>query len=217
MSIKKKRRFWPVTIIVLIVLLILGIFWIKTNLYASPFDPTQLTPSEQLNLDNKLSKLKSPGQNSEKAMDKILYTEKRLDPEPYFEDDSRREIKLSEKELNSLITDPEIAKRVAVDLSDDLLSVKMIIPMDERFPILGGKKIKLSFGTTLAYMDNNLVVAMRGISIGGVPLPSAWWGGIKNQNLVEYFGNEGSFWNTLAAGISDITIRENELYVKLKE
>ncbi len=207
----------PIILIVVLIIIVGSVFWVKQNLYAKPFDQVVLTPPEQVVLDKKLEKLNESSLNSPTVVENISFVNERPDPEPYSEKNLKREIKLSEKELNSLIKDPQLAKTIAVDLSDDLLSVKMLIPMDEEFPILGGKTIKLHFGTILAYRDDNLVVAMKGISLGGVPLPSAWWGGIKNQNLVEYFGGEKGFWNTLASGISDVKITEGEMYVKLKE
>lgn len=220
-SIKTKKsesgKVLPIVLAVVLIMILGAVFWVKQNLYAKPFDQVVLTPPEQIVLDKKLEKLRESSSKTKLDIENINFVNKRPDPEPYSEKNAKREIKLSEKELNSLIKDPQLSKTVALDLSEDLFSVKMLIPMDEEFPILGGKTIKLHFGTILAYRDNNLVVAMKGISLGGVPLPSAWWGGIKNQNLVEYFGGEEGFWNTLAAGISDVKITEGEMYVKLKE
>jgi hypothetical protein len=52
--------------------------------------------------------------------------EARLVPEPYSEENASREIRITEKELNALIAkDEEAARRVAVDLSDDLVSIKV--------------------------------------------------------------------------------------------
>jgi hypothetical protein len=67
--------------------------------------------------------------------------------------------------------------------------------VDENFPILGGKTLRLFFGVTLCDKADRPIVAIRGVSLGGVPLPSAWWGDIKNKNLVEEFGSEGGFWD----------------------
>lgn len=217
MNSAKKRTYLPVILTLVIVFLLAAVFWVKQNLYAKPFDPTVLTPAEKQILDNKLAKIKKPVQNQNGGAEKIVYTVKRLDPKPYTEADSKREITITEKELNSLITDPVLAKRVAVDLSDDLLSVNMIVPLNEEFPMLGGKRLKFSFGTTLAYRDNSLIVAMRGVSLGGVPLPAAWWGDIKNRNLVTYFDGSNGFWQKLSAGVSDIKIIESQMFIKLKE
>ena len=89
--------------------------------------------------------------------------------------------------------------------------------MDEDFPILGGKTLRLKAGVTLIYESKRPVVVMRGISLGGVPLPKAWWGDIKNKNLVEEFGSEGGFWDQFSRGVENIKIHEGQLWVKLKE
>ena len=141
-----------------------------------------------------------------------------LEPEAYSEDESKREIQLSEKELNALIAkDPETAQYVAVDLADNLVSVKLLVPMDQDFPVLGGKTLKLNLGVILKYIENKPVVAIHGMSLGGVPLPQSWWGDIKNVNLVEKFGAKGGFWDQFAKGVENISIEDGQFRVKLKE
>jgi hypothetical protein len=125
---------------------------------------------------------------------------------------------LTEREVNGLLArDPEMAKRMAVDLADDLVSVKLVVPVNKEMPLVGGKMLKLNFGLALSYADGKPVVAMRGISVGGIPLPSAWWGDIKNTNLVEEFGGSGGFWDQFAKGVEDLKIKNGELHVRLKE
>ena len=53
-----------------------------------------------------------------------------LEPEAYSEEGAKGEISLTEKELNALIANnPEVAQRVAIDLSENLISVKLVVPM----------------------------------------------------------------------------------------
>ena len=210
-----------ILLVIMLVLIAAGGFWVWQNFYARPFTPVELTNPEKKKLKFKLFALeqsaKKSGNQQKNTGETIVYGEGKLKPEQYSEKNASREIFLTERELNSFIKDPGVAKNVAVDLSDDQLSVKVLLPLDDEFPILGGKTIKLHMGTTLAYSNNNLLVVMNGISVGGVPVPSAWWGGIKNKNLVEYFGGNNGFWDTLSAGISDFRITDGKLYVKLKE
>ena len=51
----------------------------------------------------------------------------------------------------------------------------------------------------------------------GVPIPNAWLGGIKNIDLMQEFGGEPGFWQSLGEGVESIQVRDGELYVKLKE
>ena len=205
---------------VIIATIILTAWWMNKNIYAAPFTPTQLTASEQQVLDSKMAQL-TDQQHSAVESTGTGPAESAtgpLKPEPYREDESNREIQLSEKELNALIAkDPEAAQYVAVDLADDLVSVKLLVPMDPEFPLLGGKTLKLNFGVVLKYENNKPVVAIRGMSLGGVPLPQSWWGDIKNVNLVEQFGAEGGFWDQFAKGVKNISVHEGQFRVKLKE
>jgi len=184
-----------------------GGWWVKRTLYASAFTPIHLAPKEQKLLDSKISRISRTPPSPET-----------LSPEPYREDDAKREIRLTEREINSLVAkDEEAAKRVAIDLDDDLISMKVLLPMDEDFPVLGGKTIRLSVGVTLRYENGKPVVVIRGVSIGGVPLPGAWWGDIKNMDLVEEFGSEGGFWHQFSRRVENIVVREGHLLIKLKE
>ena len=122
------------------------------------------------------------------------------------------------KELNSIIaSDPEIARMVAIDLSDDLVSVKLVVPVDEEMPVLGGKTLRFNLGIILSFDDGHPVVALKGISIGGIPLPNAWLGYIKEKNLIEEFGSEKGFWQLFAAGVKDLKVENGALLLKLNE
>jgi hypothetical protein len=202
-----------------ILVVIATLFWVKHNFYATPFSPTQLSSREQQVLDSKLARLDKSAQKERPSEKKERRdTHRALEPERYSEEGASREIRLSERELNSLISrNPEIAERVAFDLSGDLVSTKIVLPMDDEIPLLGGKTLRLNMGVTLGYEGNQLVVALKGVSLGGIPLPNAWLGNLKNVNLVEEFGDKGGFWHLFAAGVQDISVREGHLRITLKE
>lgn len=196
-------------------------WWIKYNVYASPFSPTKLNEKEQRVLKVKLDRMglyiqkdrKSPRGKSAETI-----REARLVSEPYSEEAASHEIRITEKELNALIAkDEETARRVAIDLSDDMVSVKLLIPVDKDFPIFGGKTLRLNCGITLSYKAGKPVVAIRGVSVGGVPIPNAWLGNIKNTNLVREFGGQGGFWDIFSEGVEDIKISDGSFFIKLKE
>lgn len=194
-------------LIVLLLIAILGsLWWINRNVHAKEFTPVTLKPAEQVALDAKLQQLESSVKTSG------------IEPEIYTETDASRRVVLSEKELNALIArDPAAAKNVAIDLADDLMSVKIIAPMDPELPLIGGKTFKFNMGVTLAYTNQAPNVTIRGISLGGIPLPGAWWGDIKNKNLVETFGAQGSFWDSFARGVEHLEVKDGTLILLLKE
>ena len=200
---------------------LLTAWWVKSNLYASPFNPTTLTDKEQQVLDAKLDRLQrnmQSAQTSPVARNAATKGEGRLTPEPYTEEAARRELRLTEKELNALIAkDEATAQRVAIALSEDLVSVTLVVPVDEDFPVLGGKTLRLHCGVTLRYAAGKPVVALRGVSIGGVPIPNAWLGNIKDVDLVREFGDQGGFWDLFSRGVEDIRVLDGSLLVKLRE
>lgn len=110
-----------------------------------------------------------------------------------------------------------MAQRVAIDLSENLVSLKLIVPLEEEIPILGGKTLRLHLGVMLGYENEKPVVALKGVSLGGIPLPNAWLGNLKNRNLVKEFGTEGGFWKLFSDGVADLKVREGYIWIKLKE
>lgn len=220
----KKLRFsflqvMGIVALVMIVTALLTAWWVKHYIYASKFTPTVLTAKERKVLDTKLVKLEESAKK-----DLVVPKKKRhkqgapLEPEAYSEEDAKREISFTEKELNALIANnPEVAQRVAINLSDSLVSVKLVIPIDEEIPVLGGKTLRLNLGLILSYENEGPVVALKGVSIGGIPLPNAWLGNLKNRNLVKEFGDEGGFWKLFSDGVADLKVKKGHILIKLKE
>ena len=198
----------------------LSIWLIRTYIQPADFRPVSLSAREQAKLDVKLQQIGVdpravlPDAKREEKID----MEGRLAPEKYSENADKREIRMSERELNALIANnPELARRFAVDLSDNLASAKLLIPVDPGMPVLGGRILRVNAGIEMAYRDNRPVVKLRGVSIMGVPVPNAWLGNLKNVDLVEQFGTGPGFWNSFAAGVDLIEVVDGHLHIKLKE
>ncbi len=139
-------------------------------------------------------------------------------PERYTEAGAKREVSFSERELNGMIANnKDLAKKLAVDLDDDLVSARLLVPVDQDFPILGGKTLRVSAGVELAYREAKPIVVLKGVSIMGIPIPNAWLGGMKNIDLVSEFGDQQGFWKSFAAGVDDIRVESGHVKVKLKE
>lgn len=220
----KKFRFsglqvMGIVALVMIATAILTAWWVKHYIYASKFKPTVLTAKEQKVLESKLARLEESAKK-----DTALARKKRgdkgtpLKPEAYSEEGAKREISLTERELNALIANhPEVAQRVAIDLSNNLVSVKLVIPVEEEIPVLGGKTLRLNVGLILGYEKGVAVVALKGVSLGGIPIPNAWLGNLKNRNLVKEFGSGGGFWKLFSDGVADLKVKEGHIMIKLKE
>ena len=198
---------------------LVAVLVIKTYLFPNEFRPVTLSSGEEQALNEKLDRLdplrRSPALHKNRAPE---IQNGRLQPERYSEKGASREIVLTERELNSLLAkNTDLATRLAIDLSEDLASAKLLIPLDEDFPMFGGKTLKVTAGLELAYTDSRPIVALRGISVWGVPLPNAWLGNIKNVDLVREFGGEKGFWKAFSDGVDEIKVSEERLKIRLKE
>ena len=227
---KKRFGFLQVLGVIVIAVIItsgITILVFKTYFFPSEFKPVTLNPHEEQVLTAKLENLDSIGvavnlhrkdiPNKSSKSDRFDPNAP-LKPEPYSEKGIKREINFTEKELNALLAkNTDLAKKLAIDLSDDLISAKLLLPVDEDFPIFGGKILRVRTGVVFTYDNGKPVVILKGITIMGVPIPNAWLGGIKNMDLVEEFGADRGFWKTFSDGVEDIKIEEGLLKLKLKE
>jgi hypothetical protein len=206
-------RWSQVLLIVLIsIVLTAGIsYWaLKTFVFVDAFEPVALSAKEEQVLDAKLNAL---GYDS-----KDIGPDGFLKPEPYSEKGARREVSFNERELNGLLArNTDLAKKLAIDLSDDLISARVLLPMEEDFPMLGGQTLRVNAGLEVAYRNNKPVIRIKGVSIMGVPVPNAWLGGIKNIDLVNEYGADDGFWKSFSEGIDDIYVREGQIRIHLKE
>lgn len=197
-------------------------FWVfRTYINPSEFKPVALSSKEQSRLDLKLQQLgvnpRDLLPNAKREKDQFD-SSGRLKPEKYNEDPAMRDIRMSERELNAVVaSNPDLASRFAIDLSDNLASAKILIPVDPDMPVMGGKTLRVNAGLELAYRNDRPIVKLRGVSIMGVPIPNAWLGNLKNVDLVEQFGSGPGFWSSFSAGVSLIEIEDGQLHIKLKE
>jgi len=210
-------------IVAILATVLITFFVVRTYIFPSEFKPVTLSEKEERHLSEKLSELdvlESIGSDSiVDIKGNVVETEDgKLIPEKYSEQGASREIIFNERELNSLLaSNTDMAKRLAVDLSDELASAKLLIPLDPDFPIMGGKTLRLNAGVQLSFENSRPVVVLRGVSVMGVPIPNAWLGNLKNVDLVSEFGADEGFWKAFAAGVELIEVADGRLRIILKE
>lgn len=191
--------------------------------FPAPFTPVELNQREKQELAGKLDRIEQASGISLEDMfggvrEDELTPEGFLKPEPYSEEGASREIYLSERELNALLANnTDLAQKAAIDLSRDLISVKLLVPVDPDFPVLGGKTVRVCAGLELALRDGRPVIKLRGVSLMGIPLPNVWLGGIKNIDLIGEYGGEEGFWKGFADGVDSLEVKEGKVYIKLRE
>lgn len=186
-------------------------YWVLSQtLFLKAFTPVELKPKEEQVLN---TKLRAIGVEVEE-----FDAQGRLKPEAYSEVGAKREVYFSERELNAMLAkNTDLARKVAIDLSDKLISAKILVPLEEDFPVMGGKTLRINAGVELAFQNGKPIVKLKGVSLMGVPVPNAWLGNLKNVDLVQEFGADPGFWKSFADGVENISVVEGELKVKLKE
>lgn len=209
----RKRGCFKTALIVLAVAVIscaFTVWFMNAYLFPKKLKPVELSQKEEQTLQEKLTLLDP---FSEAAAD-----EKKAIAQKYSEDDANRIITFTQREVNGMLAkNTDLADRLAIHLSDDLASARLLIPLDPDFPVLGGKTLKASAGLELGFSGGRPKVALRGVSLWGVPIPNAWLGGLKNVDLVQEFGGSSGFWKSFADGVENITLADGRLSITLKE
>jgi hypothetical protein len=221
-----RRPAWPLVAGLLVLVILVSIaatLWVaRTWLFPQPFRPVALEAREQAVLDAKLDLLAQP-MTPARDPDTAAPAERRetsgpLRPEVYSERPEDRVIHFTQRELNAMIgRNPDLAERLVLHLSRDLLSATMLVTLPPDLPVFANQTVRIATGLRLRYEQGRPVVSIDGVSIMGVPLPAAWLGGIKGQDLVSLHGPGGGFWGTFAEGVRDLRIEEGRLRVELAE
>ena len=210
---KRGPRWTHVLLIVLATIVVtVGItYWVlATWVFVKEFKAVQLNAREEQVLN---SKLRAIGYQVDE-----LDAQGNLKPEPYSEVGARREVSFSERELNAMLArNTDLAHKLAIDLSDELVSAKLLIPLEPDFPLLGGKTLRVNAGVEMAYRESRPIVILKGVSVMGVPIPNAWLGNLKNVDLVNEFGADRGFWKSFSEGVDNIRVEEGQMKIKLRE
>ena len=196
-------------------------YWaVQTYVFAKDFKPVVLKQKEERVLNNKLKQLGFTPHTDRQATgpSSDFDSSGKLTAEAYSDAGAVREVSLTERELNALLAkNTDLARKLAIDLSRDLMSAKFLIPVDPDFPILGGKTLRVSGGLEVAYRNNKPIVILKGVSIMGIPVPNAWLGGMKNIDLVKEFSASEGFWKVFSDGVENIRVEDGHLLIRLKE
>ena len=225
---KSGLRWSHVLLIILATILVTtGVtYWVvRTYIYAKDFKPVVLKQKEAAVLDKKLSQLgfstdagKPSASRGQSRSTNEFNKDGSLIPKKYSETGAKREVSLTERELNALLANnSDLARKVAIDLSDNLMSAKLLVPVDQDFPLLGGKTLRVTAGLEASYQNAKPIIILKGVSIMGVPVPNSWLGGMKNIDLVKEYGTGEGFWKAFADGVENIRVEDGYLIIKLKE
>lgn len=199
-------------IVVLAVIFSVAVTLIAARLWLFPglINPVDMNQREEQILEAKLNTLQKA------EMDQNASSSPSLAPEPYLEMPEDRVIYFTQRELNALIArNPDLAHRVSLHLSQGLISATMLVDLPRDFPVLGSQTIRVSTGLHLDYQQGRPVVTIKGVTIMGVPVPGAWLGGLKERDLVAFYGTDAGFWQVFSQGVTDLRVEQGKLRVEL--
>lgn len=217
---------WPQVLLIVLITMVITVglsYWVLSSfLFMKEFKPLELNAKEALVLQGKLRAvgldIDVGGSKPPKIASAEIDKDGNLIPEPYSEKGASREINFNERELNALLAkNTDLAKKLAIDLGSDLVSAKLLIPLEPDFPLLGGKTIRVNAGVEMAYDHGKPIVILKGVSLWGVPIPNAWLGNLKNVDLAGKFGDEQGFWQSFSEGVENIRVEEGQIKINLKE
>jgi len=133
-----------IAVLVMIVAVAGTIFAARAWFFPRPFKPVVLSQQEEKRLERKLEQFERPGYkplpaakaSKSKPQKNDWLSDGRLKPEAYSEKGASREINLSERELNGLLAkNTDLARKVAIDLSNDLVSARLLLPVDPLYDL----------------------------------------------------------------------------------
>ena len=217
---KKQRGCWfygCLTAAILFVIILLTVlvtaWWVKRSMTGTEIEPTVLTQEEEVILEDKLEQLREGEDNLDEIRSeaKVEETGETLS---WDEDDGviRGPIHITEREINAMIgKNTELADRVKVKLRPDRIKIAANLPVPEDAPILGGKTLRFNLSTKVKVVEDQLVVEVESVGLGGMPIPNAWIMDIKNKNLAEEFFPDEKSRQTFMAGVEKLEVNEGEI------
>jgi hypothetical protein len=204
-----QRSFWKHPLVITLgVLLALGgiatattAWWLKSNFDPAPFKPVSLTAQEQQAFEDKMQAISAPA------------------AEPATTDLDKRTLVITEKEVNAWLAKNELGESVKVRFDDGKISAAAILKLPDDFPVLAGQKIKMSLAMTAHLNDTSRHFALQidDVSVGGLPLPNDWIGGIKGLNLVDESAKKDPAMERFLKGIRHFEITDGGATLRLNE
>lgn len=209
---RSSRLAWFLVVLLVLLLVFAGVWiWQLSRMQAQT---APLTEAEQRTLEAKFDRIRNAAYGESPAAlpePPAQDAGGAVPPEIYVEDGSQRQVRFTERELNALIAaDPGLAGRAAVRLSPDQLSASFRIDVPPDVPLMGGRSVRVQTGLQLATLDDRVEARLVGISVGGIPLPNAWLGGLKGTDLLATSGL-----GSLGAGIEMLSVGEGWLELQL--
>ena len=198
---RRKSRLIPVLIGVAAVLLVwIGLyFW-----FNRPIKPVHLSAEEKQIVQQKveaLQQVEAPAPSSP--------------GEPTYEK-GKREIILTEKELNGLLNEhTTLGDKLKFELATDAVHARLETDLDPEMPLIGGKRLKARARFIVKTETGVPSLILDDLTVWGVSIPNDWVAQLKGKDLLGEVlgGGKGG----KVAGIEEMSVEPGQLKIKLKE
>jgi hypothetical protein len=198
---RRKSCLIPALVGVVTVLLVsIGLyFW-----FNRPIKPVQLSAEEKQVVQQKVE-----------ALQQVESPAPSAPAEPTYEK-GKREIILTEKELNGLLNEhTTLGDQLKFELATDAVHARLETDLDPDMPVVGGKRLKARARFIVKTEAGAPSLILDDLTVWGVSVPNDWVAQLKGKDLLGEVlgGGKGG----KVAGIEEMSVEPGQLKIKLKE
>jgi hypothetical protein len=200
---RRKSCLVPALIGVIVVLLVaIGLyFWLNR-----PIKPVQLSAAEKQVVQEKVEAIQQVEAPSPTAT---------TPAEPTYEK-GKREIILTEKELNGLLNEQTtLGDKLQFELATDAVHARLETDLDKDLPVVGGRRLKAKARFFVKTEGGVPSLVLDDLTVWGVSVPNDWLAQLKGKDLLGEIlgGGKGG----KVAGIEEMSVEPGQLKIRLKE
>lgn len=194
---RRKSCLIPALVGVAVVLLVALGLW-----FNRPIKPVQLSAEEKQVVQQKVEAIQQVEAPAAPA-------------EPTYEK-GRKEIILTEKELNGLLNEhTTLGDKLKFELATDAIHARLETDLDPDLPVVGGKHLKARARFQIKTEAGVPSLILEDLTVWGVSLPNDWLAQLKGKDILGEVlgGGKGG----KVAGIEEMSVEPGHLKIKLKE
>ncbi|MEM0968136.1 MAG: hypothetical protein AAGJ31_02190 [Verrucomicrobiota bacterium] len=218
-------------ILAVLVLAILGVVvWIVYNFYAHN-RPVNLSEKEMVRVEEKVGALSASSEAAvdpsrttddilrERGQARVIEGNESPGEEPIID---RRMIAFTQREINGMLNyNSALGEQLQLQLKPGYIDIQFFQPIPDDVQFFGGQTWRVSLDVSLNKVPGGgMEMALKDLTIGGVPIPSAWLSMIgieKNQDIIELIKKEVPAFEKFEQGIEYIDISSGTMQIKLAE
>lgn len=210
---KRKRSFWKIAFFVLLalVLILVALWWWHNR----PIKPVQLSAQEKVVVEEKLQRVQPAALRDDRGADSPVVSAAEAETATDTEyQKGKKEFIITERELNGLLNEhTKLGDSLRFELYDGEVRARAATKLDEDFPIIGGKTLKMRARFFAETTNGVPSLVLDDLTVWGVSLPNDWIGGLKGQNILgEVLGTGDNI-----SGVEHLEVQRGQLWIKLKE